>query len=139
MTPKKPTLTKDRRAWLKSLKLGDKVIVWQKTDGWRKMWIDKCEPRFLRARDDGPIRTAWVLRGSGIENEYGRFIFPTDDVAALEGLRLDEARRLLSCTKWQEIPDSVVDQIDAILKAAGRVISFDVSGYRVTIPIATAK
>ena len=127
MTPKKPTLTAARKAWLASLKPGDPVLLWRFTEGWLQAIVaDKSQYR-RHIRDllvevpgrDMYGRISQVAPCSGSATSAGTLdtvIFPSNDREALAAFWTDEQRRALRNVDWRKVDDSTVQRIADMLR-----------------------
>ncbi len=127
MTPKKPTLTAARKAWLASLKPGTPVLLWRYAEGWLQAIVaDKSEYR-RHIRDllvEVPGRNHYgrmssVAPGSGCSTESGTLVavvYPADDRDALAAFLTDEQRRALHNADWHKVDDSTVQRIADLLR-----------------------
>ena len=126
MTPKKPTMTAARRAWMQSLKVGDPVLGWSvywSPPGWRLMAVERLDSPHLKVSTtrEEVWGAAYVGPATGYSTESGKLsavIYPPDDVKAQEGLRVDNLRRAIRKTAWSVVPDAAVERIAAILQEA---------------------
>lgn len=124
MTPKKPTMTAARRAWMNSLKPGDSVLGWSmgwSSPGWRLMAVERVDSPHLKVSTtrEEIWGAAYVGQTTGYSIERGKLsavIYPPDDVKAQEGLRVDNLRRAIRKTAWPDVPDAAVERIAAILQ-----------------------
>ena len=127
MTPKKPTLTAARKAWLASLKPGTPVLLWRYAEGWLQAIVaDKSQYR-RHIRDllvEVPGRDLYghmssVAPGSGCATTSGTLVtvvYPADDRDALAAFWIDEQRRALRNTDWHKVDDSTVQRIADMLR-----------------------
>lgn len=127
MTPKKPTPTAARKAWLASLKPGDPVLLWRINEGWLQAIVtDKSQYR-KHIRDllvevpgrDMYGRMSHVAPGSGCATSAGTLdtvIFPSNDRDALAAFWTDEQRRALRNVNWHKVDDSTVQRIADLLR-----------------------
>lgn len=127
MTPKKPTLTASRKAWLASLKPGDPVLLWRFTEGWLQAIVaEKSQyrrhiPNLLievPGRDHYG-RMSSVAPGSGCSTDSGTLVtvvYPADDRDALAAFWTDEQRRALRNVNWHKVDDSTVQRIADLLR-----------------------
>lgn len=128
MTPKKPTLTASRMAWLASLKPGDPVLLWRQWEGWLTA---QCEDQsaldslgrgraiLVRTTSSGAHPLSAVASGSGFalyKGELDLVIFPSDDRDALAGFWTDKQRRELRNIDWHKVDDSAVQRIADLLR-----------------------
>ena len=126
MTPKKPTMTAARRAWMNSLKPGDSVLCWSvycSTPGWRLMIVERVDSPHLKVSTTQVEvwGAAYVGQTTGYSTERGNLsavIYPPDDVKAQEWRRVDTLRRAIRKTAWSDVPDAAVERIAAILQEA---------------------
>ena len=127
MTPKKPTLTAGRKAWLASLKPGDSVLLWRNAEGWLQAIVaDKSHyrrrvPNLLVevSEQDYYGRMSSVAPGSGCVTASGTLVavvYPADDRDALAGFWTDEQRRALRNVDWHKVSDSTVQRIADMLR-----------------------
>lgn len=127
MTPKKPTPTAARKAWLASLKPGDPVLLWRYAEGWLQAIVaDKShyQRRIPNLLIEVPGRDHYgrmssVAPGSGCSTESGTLVtvvYPADDREALAAFRTDEQRRALRNADWHKVDDSTVQRIADMLR-----------------------
>jgi len=123
-TPKKPSLTPARKAWLASLKPGSEALLWQRIGGWcrvRIVELQGCKPHRLWLQlPSGLYNDMGVVPdGSGLATEGGRLarvIFPATDPTAQRGAALDTARLTLGRVNWFRVSDSAVERIADIVR-----------------------
>ena len=127
MTPKKPTPTAARKAWLASLKPGDPVLLWRYAEGWLQAIVaDKShyQRRIPNLLIEVPGRNHYgrmssVAPGSGCSTESGTLVavvYPADDRDALAAFWTDEQRRALREVNWHKVDDSTVQRIADMLR-----------------------
>ena len=127
MTPKKPTLTAVRKAWLASLKPGDPVLLWRYDEGWLQATVVDTSQyhRPIRALlIEVPGRNVYgrmssVAPGSGCATTSGQLatvVYPADDRDALAAFWTDEQRRALRNVDWHKVDDSTVQRIADMLR-----------------------
>lgn len=127
MTPKKPTLTTARKAWLASLKPGDPVLLWRYAEGWLQAIVaDKShyQRRIPSLLIEVPGRDHYgrmssVAPGSGCATTSGTLVtvvYPADDREAFAAFQTDEQRRALRNVDWHKVDDSTVQRIADMLR-----------------------
>lgn len=127
MTPKKPTLTAARKAWLASLKPGDPVLLWRLTEGWLQAIVAEKSQYRRHIRNllvevpgrDMYGRMSSVAPGSGCSTSAGTLdtvIFQSTDREALAAFWTDEHRRALRNVDWRKVDDSTIQRIADMLR-----------------------
>ncbi len=128
MTPKKPSQSAKRAAWLASLKPGDLVYLWRSWDGWLAAKVEaiseyhrnvsKAEIRVVPDGQGTHMRSL-LPRGSGVscvKSQLDQAIFPSDDANAKRGFELDYLRRSLRNMNWRTVTDESLERIRDVLQ-----------------------
>ena len=129
MTPKKPSQSAKRSAWLASLKPGDSVYLWQSWYGWSTAKVEafsdyhrNVSKAEIRVLPDGHVTYMRSLlpRGSGVscvKSQLSQAIFPNDDSTAKRGFELDDLRRSLRSMNWRTVTDEALERIRDVLQS----------------------
>lgn len=133
MTPKKPTMTVARKAWMQSLKAGDEVLCWSRhyfANGWFLVTVappDDSNNVRVRILQSGSESFVYVPRGSGCSTQDSKplaVIFPRDNKEAWQGLQLDNIRRALRKRIWFDVSDSAIERIAEVVRIDDRKKEF---------------
>ena len=129
MTPKKPSQSAKRSAWLASLKPGDSVYLWRSWDGWLDAKVEaiseyhrnvsKAEIRVVPDGLGTHAMRSLLPRGSGVscvKSQLDQAIFPSDDPKAKHGFDLDNLRRSLRNMNWRTVSDESLERIRNVLQ-----------------------